>query len=64
MNEVQNEKWINVEDAAEYLGVKPATVREWIRRKPDMPAHKVGKKWKFRCSELDEWIQSGKSAID
>ena len=64
MNEVQNEKWISVEDAAEYLGVKPATVREWIRKKHDMPAHKVGKQWKFRCSELDEWIQSGKSAID
>ena len=64
MNEVQNEKWINVEDAAEYLGVKPATIREWIRKKQDMPAHKVGKQWKFRCSELDEWIQSGKSAID
>ena len=64
MNEVQNEKWISVEDAAEYLGVKPATVRERIRKKQDMPAHKVGKQWKFRCSELDEWIQSGKSAID
>lgn len=64
MNEVQNEKWISVEDAAEYLGVKSATVREWIRKKQDMPAHKVGKQWKFRCSELDEWIQSGKSAID
>lgn len=63
MNELQNEKWINVEDAAEYLGVKPATVREWIRKKQDMPAHKVGKQWKFRCSELDEWIQSGKSAM-
>lgn len=64
MNKLQNEKWINVEDAAEYLGVKPATVREWIRKKSNMPAHKVGKQWKFRFSELDEWIQSGKSAMD
>ncbi|WP_408634987.1 helix-turn-helix domain-containing protein [Peptostreptococcus stomatis] len=27
-----------------------------------LPAHKVGKQWKFKCSEIDEWIKSGKSA--
>lgn len=32
MNGIQNEKWINVEDAAEFLGVKSAIVREWIRK--------------------------------
>lgn len=64
MNEAQSEKWINVDEAAEYLGIKPATVREWVRKEKGIPAHKVGKQWKFRCSELDEWIQSGRSAID
>ncbi|WRK55856.1 hypothetical protein SD457_10550 [Coprobacillaceae bacterium CR2/5/TPMF4] len=29
-----------------------------------MPAHKIGRKWKFKCSELDIWVKSGKSAID
>lgn len=27
MNESLNEKWINVEEAAEYLGIKPATIK-------------------------------------
>ena len=62
MAEVSNEKWISVEEAADYLGVKPGTIRDWIRKGKDIPAHKVGKQWKFKCSELDEWIQSGKSA--
>ena len=26
------EEWINVDQAAEFFGVKPATIREWIRK--------------------------------
>ena len=62
MADTSMEKYISIEDAAEYLGVKPSTIRSWIKIK-DMPAHKVGKLWKFKKSELDEWINSGKSAI-
>ena len=29
-----------------------------------IPANKIGKQWKFKVSELDEWVKSGKSAID
>jgi hypothetical protein len=27
-----------------------------------MPAHKVGRLWKFQASEVDEWVRSGGSA--
>lgn len=54
-----------MEEAAEYLGIKPVTLRGWIRNKKDgIPANKIGKQWKFKVSELDEWVKSGKSAID
>ena len=56
------DNYINIEDAAEYLGVSVITIRGWIKRKNDFPAHKVGKLWKFKKTELDEWINSGKSA--
>lgn len=59
-----NDKWINIEEAAAYLGVKAVTIRDWIRKGKDIPAHKIGKQWKFKCSELDAWVQSGKSAMD
>jgi len=52
---------ISIEEAADYLGIKVVTLRGWIKKK-DIPAHRVGKLWKFKCSELDEWINSGKSA--
>ena len=30
----------------------------------EIPAHKIGKQWKFKKSELDEWVKSGKSAMN
>lgn len=57
-----NERWSSLEDVAEYLGVNKDTVRSWIRKK-SIPAHKVGRLWKFRLSEIDEWVKSGKSAM-
>ena len=61
MNE-NNEKWIGIEEAAEYMDVTKDTVRNWIKR-TDIPAHKIGKLWNFKKSELDAWIKSGRSAI-
>lgn len=57
------EAWIGIEDAAKHLGVTKDTIRNWIK-KTDIPSHKIGKLWKFKRSELDEWVKSGKSAID
>ena len=64
MNEINAEKWINIEEAAEHLGVKVVTIRAWIRNEKGIPAHKVGRQWKFKISELDEWVKSGNSAIE
>ena len=64
VNEIIHDKWIGIEDAAEYLGIKPVTVRDWIKKDTGIPAHKIGKKWKFKFSELDVWVKSGKSAIE
>ena len=63
MNLENTERWISLEEAAEFLGVKPSTLREWIRKENSLPARKIGKQWKFKCSELDEWVKSGKSAL-
>ena len=62
MNERIEDKWIGLEEAAEYMDVTKDTVRNWIK-KTDIPAHKIGKQWKFKHSELDEWVKSGNSAI-
>ncbi len=46
------EKWSSLEETAEYLGVTKDTIRNWIK-KADIPAHKVGRLWKFKLSEVD-----------
>ena len=58
-----NEKWTSLEETAEYLGVNKDTIRNWIKKK-NMPAQKIGRQWKFKLSEVDDWVKSGKSAID
>ena len=55
------ERWLAVEEIADYLGVKRDTVYKWIERK-QLPAHKVGSLWKFRKDEVDDWVRSGKAA--
>lgn len=60
-----NDNYISLEDAAKYIGIKSVTLRGWIKNSSnEVPAHKVGRLWKFKRSELDEWINSGKSAIN
>lgn len=56
------DNYISIDVAAEYLGIKTVTLRNWIKKKSDLPVHRIGKLWKFKRSELDEWIASGKSA--
>lgn len=63
MNQLQD-KWIGLDEAAEYLGIKPVTLRKWIKENKEVPAHKIGRLWKFKCSELDDWVKSGKSIIE
>jgi excisionase family DNA binding protein len=50
------DRWLSVDEIAGYLGVKRDTVYKWIDRK-HMPAHKVGRLWKFRKEEVDQWVR-------
>jgi len=61
--DISIDNYISIDEAAEFLGIKPVTLRKWIREEKDIPAHKIGKLWKFKKSELDTWVKSGKSAI-
>ena len=52
------EAWVSVEGIAEHLGVSKDTIYAWIAKK-EMPAHRVGRLWKFQGSEVDSWVRSG-----
>ena len=60
-NEPNIEKWKSMPDLLEYLDMSRESVLEAITKR-GMPAHRVGRLWKFKFSEVDEWIRSGQAA--
>jgi len=52
------DRWYSMAEIIEYLGVSRDTVLNWIADKK-MPAHKVGRLWKFKIAEIDEWVRNG-----
>lgn len=59
---VVSEPWLSADAIAAYLGVTKETVYTWIAER-SMPAHKVGRLWKFQTSEVDTWVRSDGAAI-
>jgi excisionase family DNA binding protein len=55
------DRWLSVDEMGIYLGVKRDTVYKWISEKA-MPAHKIGRLWKFKKEEIDEWVRKGGSS--
>jgi excisionase family DNA binding protein len=51
---------MSADDIARHLGVSKDTVYAWIAEK-GMPAHRVGRLWKFQAGEVDGWVRSGGS---
>lgn len=51
-----DDRYYSVDEIAAYLGVKRDTIYKWITRK-SLPAHKVGRLWKFRKAEVDAWVR-------
>jgi excisionase family DNA binding protein len=52
------EPWVSVDGVAQHLGVAKDSVYRWIEVH-SLPAHKIGRLWKFKLSEVDEWVRTG-----
>ena len=52
------DRYYSMPDIVKYLGISRDTALRWIVTK-GMPAQKIGKNWKFKLSEIDEWVKSG-----
>lgn len=51
-------RWVSVDEVAKHLGVARDTVYRWIEKR-GLPAHRVGRLWKFQLAEVDDWVKSG-----
>src|SRR5919109_831789 len=56
-----DDRWLSVDEIAEYLGVSKDTVYTWVTSK-GMPGHKVGRFWKFKREDVDAWVRDGGAA--
>ncbi len=57
------EPWVSVDEVASHLGVAKDSVYRWIEAK-GLPAHRVGRLWKCKLSEIDEWVHAGGAGGD
>jgi len=55
------EKWVHIEDVAEHLNISLDTARAWLKD-GKLPAYKVGKRYKFKLSEIDAWVMADRMA--
>ena len=56
--ETRTKEVLNADEAAEFLGVNPYTIRQKARS-GEMPGRKVGKEWRFSRQALLEWLAGG-----
>jgi excisionase family DNA binding protein len=55
---VREKEVLNVEEAAEFLGFAPYTIREKARD-GQIPGRKIGGEWRFSRRRLLEWVEEG-----
>ncbi len=51
------EKIMTLEEVAEFLRVSERTVAEWAG-KGELPGGKIGTTWRFRSSDIEEWLNN------
>ncbi len=55
------DRWLSVDEIGKHLGVSKDTVYRWIEKQA-MPAHRIGRLWKFKKCEVDDWVKSGNAS--
>ena len=54
----EKEPWVSVDMVAKHLGIARDTVYRWIDAK-GLPAHRIGRLWKFKLTQIDTWVEAG-----
>jgi len=52
--------WASVDDVAGPSRYRRDTVYRWIE-KTGLPAQGIGRLWKFKLSDVDDWVRRGQS---
>jgi len=55
----KEKRLLTIDEVAEFLHMNPMTVYSWVKD-GKIPAFKIGKVWRFRKTEIDEWLKKQK----
>ena len=56
MEEEKIERWYSMNEISNHLGINRDTALAWIEKR-GMPGVKIGRTWKFKVSEVDDWMR-------
>ena len=59
---ISEEPWVGIAEVATHLGVAKDTVYRWVDTQ-GLPAHRVGRLFRFRLSQVDEWVESSANHV-
>jgi excisionase family DNA binding protein len=54
---------MNIRQASQYLGVSPDTLYKYVGEQR-IPAFKLGNRWRFKKSRLDQWMEEKSSQME
>jgi excisionase family DNA binding protein len=54
---------MNIRQASQYLGVSPDTLYKYVGEQK-IPAFKLGNRWRFKKSKLDEWMEEKSTEME
>ncbi len=54
---------MNIRQASNYLGVSPDTLYKYVGEQK-IPAFKLGNRWRFKKSRLDQWMEEKSSQME
>ena len=54
---------MNIRQASKYLGVSPDTLYKYVNEQK-IPAFKLGNRWRFKKSRLDQWMEDKSSEAE
>ena len=54
---------MNIRQASQYLGVSPDTLYKYVNEQK-IPAFKLGNRWRFKKSRLDQWMEEKSSEME
>ena len=60
---VDSREVMNIRQASQYLGVSPDTLYKYVGEQK-IPAFKLGNRWRFKNSKLDEWMEEKSTQME